>query len=92
MDPAANNNHHEPEEEGCELCGFMRPDFRDEEDLDTKSRELQATAEGGGSSKIIGPSANSDSSRKQEIQVSSLVGYLELLGIHVGQKAGRVKR
>jgi len=48
MDPAPDNNPHEPEEDGCELCGFMIPDFRDDENVDRNPRELQGIAEGGG--------------------------------------------
>jgi hypothetical protein len=50
MDPAPNNNQQEPEEDGCELCGFMIPDFRDDEDVDRNGREMQDPAEGASNS------------------------------------------
>ena len=52
MYPAPNNRHvPTEEEEGCELCGFMKPDFReDEEYTDRNSLEMLGTAEGGDSS------------------------------------------
>jgi len=46
----APNNRHVPTVKGCELCGFMKPDFRDEENMDRNSLELHGTAGSGGSS------------------------------------------
>jgi hypothetical protein len=50
MNPAANHNHHEPIEDGCEICGFMKPDFLDYEVLyrNDSSCELRGIAEGDG--------------------------------------------
>ena len=51
MNPAPNNSLHEGTEDGCEFCGFMKPDFRDdEENMDRNSRELRGMAKSGGGS------------------------------------------
>jgi hypothetical protein len=31
-------------EDGCQLCGFMKLDFRDHDDVDINPRELQGIA------------------------------------------------
>jgi len=52
MNPAPYNNHHQPTEDGCKLCGFMRPDFgEDEENTNRISREPPGIAEDSGSRK-----------------------------------------
>jgi hypothetical protein len=51
MNPDQDNNHHEPTGDECELCGFMKPDFREDEDnVDRNSRELRGMEEGARSS------------------------------------------
>jgi hypothetical protein len=54
MNPAPNHNHHEPTEDGSEICGNTMPDFRDYEDLNRNSRPRQirkrSLTEGVGSS------------------------------------------
>jgi hypothetical protein len=51
MNPARNYNQREPTEDGCEICGFMKPDFEADEDLyrNYRRRESRGTAEGNGS-------------------------------------------
>jgi hypothetical protein len=44
MNPARNFNRQEATEEGCNLCGFMKPDFKDGEEVSGNSRELRGTA------------------------------------------------
>ena len=51
MNPATDNNQHYPTGDGCDLCGFMKPNFReDEENVDRNSCELRGMAESGSSS------------------------------------------
>jgi hypothetical protein len=71
MDPAPNNNHHEPKEEGCELCGFMMPHFPDYENVDCTPREPQGTAEGGGSSTYNNPTFRQQEPIRYENRASS---------------------
>jgi hypothetical protein len=66
MYPAPNNNHHEPTEEGCDLCGFMKPDFREgEEIVDRNLRELRGMSESVGSS-IYNPTFRQQDPRRYE--------------------------
>jgi hypothetical protein len=48
----AANNPNEPAEESCSICGFMDPNFEDDEELyiNYNPREFRGTAEGSGSS------------------------------------------
>jgi len=72
MNPAPNNNHHEPTEDDCELCGFMRPDFgKDEENTARISCELPGIAGGGGSS-TYNPNLRQQEPRRYENQARLL--------------------
>ena len=47
MNTSANNNHHKPTEDDCELCGLMKPNFGEDEEYTYRiSRELPGIAEG----------------------------------------------
>jgi len=72
MNPAPFNNHHEPTEDDCELCGFMKPDSgEDEDNTDRILRELPGIAEGGGN-RTLNPTFCQQEPRRYENQARSL--------------------
>ena len=72
MNPAPNCNHHEPTEDDCEICGFMKPGFpEDEENMDRNSRGLPGIAEGGGGG-IYNRTFRQQGPRRYESQARSL--------------------
>jgi hypothetical protein len=71
MNPDPDNNHHKPTGDECELCGFMKPDFRgDEDNVDRNSRELRGMKESGGSS-IYNPTFRQQEPRRYENHAKS---------------------
>jgi len=72
MNISPNNNRHKPTEDYCELCGFMKQNFGEDEEYTYRiSRELPGIAEGG-VSRTYNPTSRQQEPGRYEYESRSL--------------------